>query len=83
LVLVLGDQLFTEHAFTRRIKTEDVVVVAEVMGEGKLCASPPQDRVYLHGDAKLCQNLRDGWTVTYAADDPDNTGTITRAMITV
>lgn len=85
LVLVLGDQLTPEVAALRAAnKVRDVVVMAEVMGEGASVPHHPQKiALILAAMRNFAAALRsDGWTVAYARlDDPDNTQTISGELL--
>ncbi len=85
LVLILGDQLTPDIAALRSAdKSRDVVVMAEVMGEGTYVPHHPQKIVLiLSAMRKFAARLRDeGWQVAYSTlDDPDNTHTITGELI--
>ncbi len=85
LVLILGDQLTPCIAALRAAdKTRDVIVMAEVMGEGTYVPHHPQKIILiLSAMRKFATHLRaDGWRVAYSTlDDPDNTQTITGELI--
>ncbi len=85
LVLVLGDQLTPDVAALRAAdKAQDVVVMAEVMGEGASVPHHPQKiALILAAMRNFAAALRsDGWTVAYARlDDPDNTQTISGELL--
>ena len=85
LVLILGDQLTLDVAALRAAdKSRDVVVMAEVMGEGTYVPHHPQKIILiLSAMRKFADRLRaDGWEVVYTTlDDPDNTQTITGELI--
>ncbi len=85
LVLILGDQLTPDIAALRAAdKARDVVVMAEVMGEGTYVPHHPQKIILiLSAMRKFAAKLRaDGWRVAYTAlDDPDNSQTITGELI--
>ena len=76
LVLVLGDQLTPAVAALRAAdKVRDVVVMAEVMGEGQSVPHHPQKiALILSAMRHFAGALRaEGWTVAYTPlDDPDN-----------
>jgi deoxyribodipyrimidine photolyase-related protein len=80
LILVLGDQLTPDVAALRAADPDrDVVVMAEVMAEGKSVPHHPQKIVLiLTAMRKFAAQLRAaGWRVAYSAlDDPDNSQTI-------
>ncbi len=85
LVLVLGDQLTPGVAALRAAdKSRDVVVMAEVMGEGASVPHHPQKIALIlsamrHFAAEL---RRDGWTVAYSPlDDPDNGQTLSAEIL--
>ena len=70
LVLVLGDQLSPEIAALKAAdRARDVVVMAEVMGEGaSVPHHPAEDRADPVGDAQICAPgwQADGWRVAYS-----------------
>jgi deoxyribodipyrimidine photolyase-related protein len=80
LILVLGDQLTPDVAALRAADPDrDVVVMAEVMAEGKSVPHHPQKIVLiLTAMRKFAAQLRAaGWRVAYSAlDDPANSQTI-------
>ncbi len=80
LVLVLGDQLTSDIAALRAAdKARDVVVMAEVMGEGTSVPHHPQKiALILSAMRKFAASLQsDGWRVAYSRlDDPENSQTI-------
>jgi deoxyribodipyrimidine photolyase-related protein len=80
LVLVLGDQLTPDMAALRAAdRASDVVVMAEVMGEGTSVPHHPQKiALILAAMRKFAAQLRrEGWEVAYTRlDDPDNSQTI-------
>ncbi|NJM84533.1 MAG: cryptochrome/photolyase family protein [Tabrizicola sp.] len=80
LVLVLGDQLTPDIAALKAAdRSRDIVVMAEVMGEGTSVPHHPQKiALILSAMRKFAARLRDeGWTVAYARlDDPENCQTI-------
>ena len=85
LVLVLGDQLTPEVAALRAAdKAQDVVVMAEVAGEGASVPHHLQKIVLIlsamrHFAAEL---LADGWTVAYTElDDPGNSHTLSGEIL--
>ena len=85
LLLVLGDQL--SHGLSALEKTDkanDVVVMAEVMGEAEYVPHHPKKIAFTFtAMRKFAVALKDaGWTVAYTKlDDPDNTGSITGELI--
>ena len=85
LVLVLGDQLTQAVAALRAAdKSCDVVVMAEVMGEGTSVPHHPQKIVLILSAMRhFCQTLRDeGWTVAYSAlDDAHNSQTLSGELL--
>jgi len=80
LVLVLGDQLTPDVAALKAAdRAEDVVVLAEVMGEGTSVPHHPQKiALILAAMRKFAGALEaGGWQVAYSRlDDPDNSQTI-------
>ncbi len=80
LVLVLGDQLTPDIAALRAAdKARDVVVMAEVMGEGVSVPHHPQKiALILSAMRKFAVTLRAaGWRVAYSRlDDPENSQTL-------
>ena len=80
LVLVLGDQLTTGIAALKAAdKARDVVVMAEVMGEGTSVPHHPQKiALILAAMRKFAAALEaEGWRVAYSRlDDPENAQTI-------
>lgn len=80
LVLVLGDQLSPSVAALKAAdKARDVVVMAEVMGEGTSVPHHPQKiALILAAMRKFASGLEaDGWRVAYSRlDDPENSQTI-------
>ncbi len=80
LVLVLGDQLTPDIAALRAAdKARDVVVMAEVMGEGVSVPHHPQKiALILSAMRKFAVTLRAaGWRVAYSRlDDPENRQTL-------
>ena len=76
LVLILGDQLNPDIAALRAAdKARDLVVMAEVMGEGTSVPHHPQKiALILSAMRKFATGLRQaGWRVAYSAlDDPAN-----------
>ncbi len=85
LVLVLGDQLSLELAALRGAdKARDVVVMAEVMGEGTSVPHHPQKiALILTAMRKFASGLQaDGWRVAYSRlDDPENSQTISGELL--
>jgi deoxyribodipyrimidine photolyase-related protein len=85
LVLVLGDQLSPDIAALRAAdRAQDVVVMAEVMGEGTSVPHHPQKiALILAAMRKFAAGLRaDGWQVAYTRlDDPDNSQTISSNVL--
>jgi len=85
LVLVLGDQLTPSVAALRAAdKARDVVVMAEVTGEGTSVPHHPQKiALILSAMRHFAAELRaDGWTVAYTAlDDPENSQTISGEIL--
>ncbi|MEM6609760.1 MAG: cryptochrome/photolyase family protein [Pseudomonadota bacterium] len=80
LVLVLGDQLtHGVAALTEADRDQDVVMMAEVMGEATYVPHHPKKIAFLFAAMRqFCTELRsEGWRVLYTRlDDPDNTGTL-------
>ena len=80
LVLVLGDQLSPNlSALTAANPSQDIIVMAEVMGEGTSVPHHPQKiALILSAMRHHAHALRAaGWTVAYSRlDDPDNSQTI-------
>ena len=80
LVLVLGDQLTPDIAALRAAdKARDVVVLAEVLAEGRAVPHHPQKiALILSAMRHFAEDLRaQGWRVAYARlDDPDNSQSI-------
>ena len=78
--LVLGDQLSRNLASLRRLdKTQDVVLLAEVMAEATYVPHHPQKIAFLFSAMRhFAEELRAGGIkVDYIRlDDPDNTGTL-------
>lgn len=85
LVLVLGDQLSGDLAALRAAdKGRDVVVMAEVMGEGTSVPHHPQKiALILAAMRKFASGLAaDGWRVAYSRlDDPENAQTISGELL--
>jgi deoxyribodipyrimidine photolyase-related protein len=85
LVLILGDQLTPDiAALAAADKARNVVVMAEVMGEGTYVPHHPQKIIMiLSAMRKFAAQLRDdGWQVAYTTlDDPENTHTIMGELI--
>ncbi len=85
LVLVLGDQLSLNIAALRGAdKARDVVVMAEVMGEGTSVPHHPQKiALILTAMRKFASGLQaDGWRVAYSRlDDPENSQTISGELL--
>ncbi|MDX8354891.1 cryptochrome/photolyase family protein [Cognatiyoonia sp. IB215182] len=85
LVLVLGDQLSAGlSALLKTDKANDVVVMAEVMGEATYVPHHPKKIAFtLSAMRKFAERLRaDGWQVAYTRlDDTENTGSITGELI--
>lgn len=85
LVLVLGDQLSSNlSALQKTDKSQDVVVMAEVMGEATYVPHHPKKIAFTFmAMRKFADKLRgQGWTVAYTRlDDPDNAGSITGELI--
>jgi deoxyribodipyrimidine photolyase-related protein len=85
LVLVLGDQLTPGVAALRAAdKARDVVVMAEVMGEGTSVPHHPQKiALILAAMRKFALALEaEGWRVAYSRlDDPENSQTITGEVL--
>ena len=85
LVLVLGDQLTPLVAALKAAdKTRDVVVMAEVMGEGTSVPHHPQKiALILSAMRHFATELRsDGWTVAYSTlDDPANSQTLSGEIL--
>ena len=80
LVLVLGDQLTADIAALKAAdKARDLVVMAEVIGEGTSVPHHPQKiALILAAMRKFAARLRaEGWQVAYARlDDPENSQSI-------
>ena len=85
LVLVLGDQLSSGlSALLKTDKTQDIVVMAEVMGEATYVPHHPKKIAFTFAAMrKFAERLRaEDWTVAYTKlDDPENTGNITGELI--
>ena len=85
LVLVLGDQLTRDVAALRAAdKARDVVVMAEVMGEGTSVPHHTQKiALILAAMRKFAAGLReDGWRVAYTRlDDPENAQTLSGELL--
>jgi deoxyribodipyrimidine photolyase-related protein len=85
LVLVLGDQLTPDIAALKTAdKARDLVVMAEVMGEGTSVPHHPQKiALILSAMRKFAAALRaEGWRVAYSRlDDPENSQTITGELL--
>lgn len=85
LVLVLGDQLTPDiAALAVADKRQDVVVMAEVMGEGQSVAHHPQKiALILAAMRKFAAVLQaEGWRVAYSRlDDPENSQTISGELL--
>jgi deoxyribodipyrimidine photolyase-related protein len=85
LVLVLGDQLTPDVAALRAAdKAADVVVMAEVMGEGTSVPHHPQKiALILSAMRKFALMLEaEGWRVAYSRlDDPENSQTISGELL--
>lgn len=85
LVLVLGDQLSRDVAALRAAdKARDVVVMAEVMGEGTSVPHHPQKiALILTAMRKFAAGLEaEGWRVAYSRlDDPENSQTISGEVL--
>ncbi|AZL58665.1 cryptochrome/photolyase family protein [Tabrizicola piscis] len=85
LVLVLGDQLTPGVAALKAAdKARDVVVMAEVMGEGTSVPHHPQKiALILAAMRKFALGLEaEGWRVAYSRlDDPENSQTITGEVL--
>ncbi len=85
LVLVLGDQLSPDMAALRAAdRARDVVVMAEVMGEGTSVPHHPQKiALILAAMRKFAAGLRaDGWRVAYSRlDDPENSQTLSGELL--
>jgi deoxyribodipyrimidine photolyase-related protein len=85
LVLILGDQLTPEVAALRAAdKARDVVVMAEVRGEGASVPHHPQKiALILAAMRKFAVGLREqGWQVAYSRlDDPENAQTISGELL--
>ncbi|NJS39207.1 MAG: cryptochrome/photolyase family protein [Rhodobacteraceae bacterium] len=85
LVLVLGDQLTRSVAALKAAdKARDVVVMAEVMGEGTSVPHHPQKiALILSAMRKFASALEaEGWRVAYTRlDDPENTQTISGELL--
>ncbi len=85
LVLVLGDQLTADVAALKAAdKARDVVVMAEVMGEGTSVPHHPQKiALILSAMRKFAVALRaGGWQVAYSRlDDPENAQSISGELL--
>ena len=85
LVLILGDQLSNSVAALRAAdKAQDIVVMAEGMGEAEYVPHHPKKIAFLFASMrKFAEGLRaDGWTVRYSKlDDEDNPQTINGALL--
>jgi deoxyribodipyrimidine photolyase-related protein len=85
LVLILGDQLSPDMAALKAAdRARDVVVMAEVMGEGASVPHHPQKiALILAAMRKFAARLRaDGWRVAYSRlDDPENSQTISGELL--
>jgi deoxyribodipyrimidine photolyase-related protein len=85
LVLVLGDQLTRDVAALRAADCDtDVVVMAEVMGEGTSVPHHPQKiALILAAMRKFAVALREeGWRVAYSRlDDPENSQSISGEVL--
>lgn len=85
LVLVLGDQLSPHLSALRKCdKAQDIVVMAEVMGEATYVPHHPKKIAFTFSAMrKFAERLRaDGWQVAYTRlGDPENTGSITGELI--
>jgi deoxyribodipyrimidine photolyase-related protein len=85
LVLILGDQLTPAVAALRAAdKARDVVVMAEVRGEGASVPHHPQKiALILAAMRKFAVELREqGWQVAYSRlDDPENAQTISGELL--
>lgn len=85
LVLVLGDQLTPDVAALKAAdKARDVVVMAEVMGEGTSVPHHPQKiALILAAMRKFAAALAaEGWRVAYSRlDDPENSQTISGELL--
>ena len=85
LVLVLGDQLTPDVAALKAAdKASDVVVMAEVMGEGTSVPHHPQKiALILSAMRKFAGALRaEGWQVAYSRlEDPRNSQTISKELL--
>ncbi len=85
LILVLGDQLSSGNAaLAAGDPARDVVVMAEVMGEGTHVPHHPQKiALFLTAMRKFAEGLRGaGWRVLYSAlDDPANSQTLAGELL--
>ncbi|WP_374435911.1 cryptochrome/photolyase family protein [Tabrizicola sp.] len=85
LVLVLGDQLTPDVAALKAAdRARDVVVMAEVMGEGTSVPHHPQKiALILAAMRKFAAALAaEGWRVAYSRlDDPENSQTISGELL--
>jgi deoxyribodipyrimidine photolyase-related protein len=85
LVLVLGDQLSPDMAALKAAdRARDVVVMAEVMGEGTSVPHHPQKiALILAAMRKFAMELQaEGWRVAYSRlDDPENSQTISGELL--
>jgi deoxyribodipyrimidine photolyase-related protein len=83
--LILGDQLTPGIAALRAAdRSQDVVIMAEVMGEGASVPHHPQKiALILSAMQKFAAALRaEGWTVAYSRlDDPENSQTISGELL--
>ena len=85
LALVLGDQLSSGlSALLKTDKAQDIVVMAEVIGEAAYVPHHPKKIAFTFAAMrKFAEALRaQGWTVAYTKlDDPENTGSVTGELI--
>ena len=85
LVLVLGDQLSSGlSALQKATKGEDVVVMAEAMGEAEYVPHHPKKIAFLFASMRkfAAQLIDDGWRVAYTRlDDGDNPQSISGALL--
>ena len=85
LVLVLGDQLAPDMAALKAAdRAQDVIVMAEVMGEGTSVPHHPQKiALILSAMRKFAALLQDeGWRVAYSRlDDPENSQTVSGELL--
>ncbi len=82
---MLGDQLSLDLSALRKTdKTQDIIVMAEVMGEASYVPHHPKKIAFTFtAMRKFAERLRaDDWQVAYSKlDDPENTGSIMGELI--